>query len=89
MAVVELCSFFAQFTKQKKRIHIEESTLEIVLSCLANNYPLLKPYLFNEQGNICSSINVYINGEDIRFLKKPIIINKTDILNILPAIAGG
>lgn len=66
------------------------SLLEVVLS-LVKKYPALKQYLIDEQsGKLCGFISIYLNGKDVRFLgNEKTLLNESDILSIIPAIAGG
>lgn len=53
-------------------------------------YPGLKDRLCDEAGNVRRFVNIYINGEDIRFLEeKATAVNDSDEISIVPAIAGG
>lgn len=54
------------------------------------DYPGFKERLYDENGNIRRFINIFVNGEDIRFLDQ----EKTEIpdnaeVSIIPAISGG
>ena len=53
-------------------------------------FPDLKKQFFNDEGKLRSFVNVYLNDEDIRYLKKndtPVAAG--DTLSIVPSIAGG
>jgi molybdopterin converting factor small subunit len=46
--------------------------------------------LFTDEGNLRSFVNVYVNGEDIRYLSKEETPTKDgDTISIIPSIAGG
>jgi adenylyltransferase/sulfurtransferase len=46
--------------------------------------------LFNDEGKMRSFVNVYLNDEDIRYLKKDATpVASADTLSIVPSIAGG
>jgi molybdopterin synthase sulfur carrier subunit len=50
----------------------------------------LKERVCDEQGNVRRFVNVFVNGEDIRFLnEKATPIKDSDEVSIVPAIAGG
>ncbi len=57
---------------------------------LNTRYPGVKERLCDEDGKVRRFINIYINGEDIRFLQgqKTKIENGSEV-SIVPAIAGG
>jgi hypothetical protein len=50
----------------------------------------VKERLCDESGNVRRFINLYVNNEDIRFLKGiETELKESDIVSIIPAIAGG
>ena len=57
---------------------------------MTEKYPKLQQHLFGEDGNLRSFVNVYLNDEDIRYLQKTDTpVADTDLLSIIPSIAGG
>jgi hypothetical protein len=45
---------------------------------------------FSEDGKLRSFVNVYLNDEDIRYLSKDATpVKETDIITIVPSVAGG
>jgi molybdopterin synthase sulfur carrier subunit len=57
---------------------------------LEQSYPGLKERLCDETGEIRRFVNVYVNGEDVRFLSGLQTALKTDDeVSIVPAVAGG
>jgi MoaD family protein len=61
-----------------------------VLRDLAAQYPELQSQLFGTDGNLNRYVNVYLNDEDVRVLGGlDTKVGDGDILNILPAMAGG
>jgi len=60
------------------------------LSHLTAEFAELKRHLFTEDGKLRSFVNVYVNGEDIRYLAQENTPTKDgDTINIIPSIAGG
>jgi len=60
------------------------------LSHLTAEFADLKRHLFTEDGKLRSFVNVYVNGEDIRYLAQENTPTKDgDTINIIPSIAGG
>ena len=65
------------------------SLLEII-NRLDQEYPGLKERICDESGEIRRFVNLYINGEDVRFfsgLETP--VKAGDEVSIVPAVAGG
>jgi molybdopterin synthase sulfur carrier subunit len=61
-----------------------------LLDNLEKAYPGLKERVCDEQGNVRRFVNVFVNGEDIRFLEeKATPVKDGDEVSIVPAIAGG
>ena len=57
---------------------------------LTTEFADLKKHLFTEEGKLRSFVNVYVNGEDIRYLAHENTPTKDgDTINIIPSIAGG
>lgn len=71
-------------------INAKGSTVGEVLQWLTETYPGLKERLRDEQGEVRRFINIYLNDEDIRFIKNlETPLEEGDQLSIVPAIAGG
>lgn len=57
---------------------------------LEQDYPGMKERLMDEQGQLRRFVNVYVNGDDVRFidgLQTP--LKDGDEVSIVPAVAGG
>jgi len=79
-----------QYTEKKEVVEIEGKTAGEVLNNLSSKYSNLKKHLYNDDGSIRSYINIYVNEEDIRYLQKEkTSIKDSDIISIIPSIAGG
>jgi molybdopterin synthase sulfur carrier subunit len=65
-------------------------TVGEVLQWLTETYPGLQERLRDEQGEVRRFINIYVNDEDIRFIKNlGTPLKEGDQISIIPAIAGG
>ena len=65
-------------------------TLMACIDSLEERYPGLKDRLCDEAGELRRFVNVYVNGEDVRFqggLETP--LKAGDEVSIVPAVAGG
>jgi sulfur-carrier protein len=68
----------------------EAGTLGSCIDGLETEYPGLKERICDERGEIRRFVNVYINGEDVRFLQGLATPLKAgDEVSIVPAVAGG
>jgi MoaD family protein len=69
---------------------LDGATVQEVLDGLADRYEELRGRIYDEQGGLRRFVNVYVAGEDIRFLdglSTP--VSDGAELTILPAVAGG
>jgi sulfur-carrier protein len=69
---------------------LEGSTVQEVLDGLFDRYQELRPRLADDDGSLRRFVNVYLAGEDIRFLDGLATpVSDGAELTILPAVAGG
>jgi len=65
-------------------------TVAEALTHLITEFADLKRHLFTGEGKLRSFVNVYVNGEDIRFLsQQQTPVRDGDTIDIIPSIAGG
>jgi len=72
-------------------VALEAASVSQALSALTDDHDQLARHLRDETGELRSFVNVYLNGEDIRFLpdKDATALQDGDSLVIVPSIAGG
>ena len=71
-------------------VEVEATNLTQCLEALEASYPGIKERLLDEDGEIQQFVNIYVNGEDVRFLKDLATpLRAGDEVSIVPAIAGG
>jgi len=69
---------------------LEGSTVQEVLEGLFERFEELRPRLADDDGSLRRFVNVYLAGEDIRFLDGLATpVSDGAELTILPAVAGG
>ena len=79
-----------RMTGGKDKVEVESSTLSEMVDTLESTYPGFKERLVDENGELRYFVNIYVNGEDVRFLQGLETITKTgDEVSIVPAVAGG
>lgn len=77
-------------TGGKAAAEFPAKTVAEALAHLTTEFSELKKHLFTDQGKLRSFVNVYVNGEDIRYLAQENTPTKDgDTINIIPSIAGG
>ena len=90
MAKVLIPTPLRQYADKKDTIELQGSTVGEVLTALTTQHSDLRKHLFNDEGKLRSFVNVYLNDEDIRYLKKDkTSVKDGDTLSIVPSIAGG
>src|SRR5258706_15956404 len=90
MAKVLIPTALRQYADKKDSVELAGSNVGEVLSALTAQFPDLKKQIFNDEGKLRSFVNVYLNDEDIRYLKKnDTPVAAADTLSIVPSIAGG
>ncbi|HZQ05822.1 MAG TPA: ubiquitin-like small modifier protein 1 [Anaerolineae bacterium] len=68
----------------------ESATVRTTLNNLTTQYPTISERLFDQQGQVKSHINIFLNNEDIRFLNGlDTTVKDGDTVVLLPALAGG
>ncbi len=68
----------------------DEGTLAACIDGLETAFPGLKDRICDDTGELRRFVNVYINGEDVRFMDGLASALKAgDEVSIVPAVAGG
>ena len=79
-----------KLTNELEEVSVAGSTIGELLDNLDRAFPGLKDRVCDEAGNVRRFVNIFVNGEDIRFLEeKATPVKDTDEISIVPAIAGG
>ena len=90
MALVKIPTPLRRLTNEKDEVSTSSTSVQSMITDLESQFPGIKDRLCDENGEIRKFINIYVNEEDIRFLKGPDTeIKDDDTLSIIPAIAGG
>ena len=72
------------------RVELEARTLQECIDSLEARFPGVRERLLDESGGLREFVNVYLNGEDVRFLQGLGTTTKSgDEVSIVPAVAGG
>ena len=77
-------------TNNEELVEVNAATIGEAITELQSRYPGIGERLMDEKGEVRRFVNVYVNEEDIRFLKnKQTPLKDGDEISIIPAIAGG
>lgn len=73
-----------------EELDIKAGNISEALIVLTREHPALRRHLFDDGGALRGFINVYLNEDDVRYLAGPETqVKRTDVITILPSVAGG
>ena len=79
-----------RMTNGEAKVELESSNVAEMVEKLDSSYPGFKDRLVDENGDLRYFVNIYLNGEDVRFLQGlDTSTNSGDEVSIVPAVAGG
>ena len=79
-----------RFTGGAEEVGVGGTTIAAAVEDLERKFPGIKERLCDEQGRVRRFVNIYLNGDDIRFLSSlDTPVKDGDEVAIVPAIAGG
>jgi len=79
-----------KFTQGADEVSAQGNTVRALMEDLERQFPGMKERICDETGKVRRFVNVYVNGDDIRFLQNlETSIGEGDNISIVPAIAGG
>ncbi|TKB72091.1 MAG: MoaD/ThiS family protein [Nitrospira sp.] len=77
-------------TKGQGEVETKAESVLDMIEALNTAHPGIKDRLCDDTGELRRFVNIYVNEEDIRFLKgKETSLKDGDEVSIVPAIAGG
>ncbi len=79
-----------RMTNGEAKVELESSNLGELVEKLDGAYPGFKARLVDENGELRYFVNIYVDGEDVRFLDGlGTAIKSGAEVSIVPAVAGG
>ena len=73
-----------------KTLQVEGDSIRSVVDGLVERHPSLGGQLLTDEGDLNRFVNVYVNGQDVRYLAGlDTPVAETDEVRLLPAMAGG
>jgi molybdopterin synthase sulfur carrier subunit len=74
----------------QKQVELEGGTVRELVEALVAKFPALRQQLLGEDGDLNRFVNVYVNGQDVRYLNGlDTPVAERDEVRLLPAMAGG
>lgn len=79
-----------KLTRNQEEVKVSGSNIRELIEELERNFPGIKDRICDSSGRTRRFINIYVNGEDVRFLQQDETpLKDGDEVSIIPAIAGG
>ena len=79
-----------RMTNGKDKVEVESDNLGDLVEKLNSEFPGFKDRLVDEEGELPYFVNIYLNGEDVRFMDGlNTSTSSGDEISIVPAVAGG
>jgi molybdopterin synthase sulfur carrier subunit len=77
-------------TLDRDTVTTEAATLQDLVTGLESEFPGMRERLCDDTGELRRFVNIYVNGEDVRFLSGlSTDLKAGDEVSIVPAVAGG
>jgi molybdopterin synthase sulfur carrier subunit len=90
MATIRIPPVLRSSVGGEKEVTAAGDDVGAVLRALAEQHPQTESQLFGPDGSLNRYVNVYLNDEDVRVLGGlDTAVGESDVLVILPAMAGG
>jgi MoaD family protein len=90
MSTLRIPTPLRPYTEGQSEVQVSVNNVAEAINELLKRYPALRPHLYNDQEQLRSFVNLFVNDDDIRNLdgvQTP--LKDGDRLMILPSIAGG
>ena len=90
MPSVRIPTPLRKLTNELEVVEAGGNNIAEVIASLDSAFPGLKERICDDAGKVRRFVNLYVNGEDIRFLSSlDTPVKEGDEISIVPAIAGG
>ncbi len=77
-------------TAGESEVAVAGASVSQALAELESRFPAIRGRLRDDQGALRRFVNLYVNGEDVRFLEGlDTSLETGDEVSIIPAVAGG
>lgn len=90
MATLHIPTPLRPYTGGKMEIEVHGKNIADLLLQLVDEFPAVRPYIYDEQNHVRPYVNMFLNGEDVRNMQgDETPVGKDDKVRIVPSIAGG
>jgi molybdopterin synthase sulfur carrier subunit len=90
VSVVRIPSVLRAAAGGNKQLELSGASVGDVVEGLVAEYPSLRGQLLTDGGELNRFVNIYVNGQDVRYLDGLATpVGDRDEVRLLPAMAGG
>lgn len=90
MPVLRIPTPLRAYTNGQSTVNVTGKNASEVLTDLTNQYPTIKPHIFNEEGTLRPFVNLFVGASNIKDLQGvDTPIKEDDKVMLIPSIAGG
>jgi len=90
MAQVRIPTPLRKYTGGAESVQADGTTVAALVADLDKRHPGIRERICDESGAVRRFVNIFVNGEDIRFLQNlDTAVKAGDEVSVVPAIAGG
>ena len=90
MSTVHIPSVLRPNVGGAKSVQVDGDSIRSVVNGLIEQHPTLGGQLLTDAGDLNRFVNVYVNGQDVRYLSGlDTPVTSEDEVRLLPAMAGG
>ncbi len=87
---VRVTSVLQNLTGGQKRVTASGANVAAILEDMDGRFPGFRQKMYGADGKLHRFVNIYLNDEDIRYMGgADVAVKAGDVLDILPALAGG
>jgi molybdopterin synthase sulfur carrier subunit len=90
MASIRIPTPLRKLTNEIEVVNSDATSLREAVEKLEAEFPGIKERIVDDSGEIRRFVNIYVNGDDVRFLDNlNTALKPGDDVSIVPAVAGG
>jgi molybdopterin converting factor small subunit len=90
MPVIKIPNPLRSYVNGQAEVSVQGTTAGAALQDMLAQFPAFRPHLCKEDGSLRAFVNLYLGRSNIRDLQGlDTLLKSDDILNLVPAIAGG
>lgn len=90
MPVLRIPTPLRTYVNGQTEVALKGTTVNEVMLNLVEEYPTLRPHLFNGEGQLRPFVNLFLNEDNVKDLQgMDTPLQENDRLMLIPSIAGG